>query len=360
MKDDRDLEVPPATYSRERQRMSSPPPQENRLDAGAPGDNPKSLPNITSRESKLRRHRPRKSHEMVSTIPLSEEPTDNPRLCSWVTYFGARAKNEGYKSFIFLLWGSERSERAPTWAVDVPLTDKDAEEKVFQSLKDHYHKFRGFWGTCCYLRQGVTVTLVKFRFITRIGDRFQVWLEPIDVDRKRGDHLTELKELRELIDKTFQYETCGKSKGEVFHHDYGCPSWESEDAFCPVEEYSHVSRDLEWWRTIGFLSWFFRHPQAAEGHRILSKPSREVRILIDYESVPGWVCEGGLRYEEYYGLFVTDAWIVSRCVCAFIVLTIFAVPVGKVVFGSWEAAFAAASFLLAIPMVAFAMLTYSQ
>lgn len=92
------------------------------------------------------------------------------------------------------------------------------------------------------------------------------------------------------------------------------------------------------------------HLSAVRPRRLTS--SRAVQSLLCLQEQP--------RYEEFYGLFVTDAWIVRRCVCAFIGTTVLVVPGFKVLLGSWEAAFTAGSFILAIPMVAFAALGCSK
>jgi hypothetical protein len=65
-----------------------------------------------------------------------------------------------------------------------------------------------------------------------------------------------------------------------------------------------------------------------------------------------------LRYVELTGLFVTGAWHVSRCVSAFVGLAMVLVLATKMLLGTWEAAFSAGSFLLAIPMLGLASSAY--
>lgn len=64
------------------------------------------------------------------------------------------------------------------------------------------------------------------------------------------------------------------------------------------------------------------------------------------------------RYVEFTGLFVTDAWIMHRCVSVLVCSAVLLVLTSKFVLGTWEAAFSAGSFFLAVPMLAMAALAY--
>lgn len=100
--------------------------------------------------------------------------------------------------------------------------------------------------------------------------------------------MAELEELRRVVKEDFQYEEGLEYKSGGFEHVSGCPLYDIppptvEEAFCPVERYNLVSGRLKWWRTIGFLSWFFRNPQAATGQKILNEPKTGETIVVNYE-----------------------------------------------------------------------------
>jgi hypothetical protein len=65
-----------------------------------------------------------------------------------------------------------------------------------------------------------------------------------------------------------------------------------------------------------------------------------------------------MRYVEMTGLHVTDAWHVGRCVSAFIGLAVVLVLASKLALGTWEAAFSAGSFFVAVPMLVMATAAY--
>jgi hypothetical protein len=62
-----------------------------------------------------------------------------------------------------------------------------------------------------------------------------------------------------------------------------------------------------------------------------------------------------VRHMEYYGLFITDAWVLNLGVFAFIILyALLVVLVTKFWLKSWDAG----SFLLALPVLVSAALAY--
>jgi hypothetical protein len=87
-----------------------------------------------------RRNRERQSHHLV----LTPSKTEQPERDGVFGYLEDKASAKGYNECVFLLWGSEDSERYKTWAVDVPLTDPQAEDTIFRELNRHYYKERGW------------------------------------------------------------------------------------------------------------------------------------------------------------------------------------------------------------------------
>jgi hypothetical protein len=83
------------------------------------------------------KNRPRAVHNFPAKPP--ELPED-----SIFIHFQKEAKKDG-ASCVFLLWGSENSESSTTWAVDVPITDLESEDKVFKLLAEQYAAELGFW-----------------------------------------------------------------------------------------------------------------------------------------------------------------------------------------------------------------------
>jgi hypothetical protein len=59
-------------------------------------------------------------------------------------YFEEESYRKEDASCVFLLWGSRDSERSPTWAVDVQITDVESEGEIFQTLAQQYSTELGF------------------------------------------------------------------------------------------------------------------------------------------------------------------------------------------------------------------------
>ena len=60
-------------------------------------------------------------------------------------HFEERADKKDDASCVFLLWGSENSERFKTWAVDIETTKLESDDLIFASMADRYDKELGFW-----------------------------------------------------------------------------------------------------------------------------------------------------------------------------------------------------------------------
>ena len=65
-----------------------------------------------------------------------------------------------------------------------------------------------------------------------------------------------------------------------------------------------------------------------------------------------------IRLEVHVGLYVTETLNMRLCVSVFICSALLLVPASKMMLGTWEAAFAAGCYLLAIPVVWFAPLAH--
>jgi hypothetical protein len=63
---------------------------------------------------------------------------------SLFTHFQKEAERQESASCVFLLWGSEDSESSTTWAVDIPTTDLESEDEIFQRMAERYATERGF------------------------------------------------------------------------------------------------------------------------------------------------------------------------------------------------------------------------
>jgi hypothetical protein len=61
-----------------------------------------------------------------------------------------------------------------------------------------------------------------------------------------------------------------------------------------------------------------------------------------------------------HGLYISTRINIRRGICMFIVLMLSVVLGGKLVWDSWEIVFGAGSFFVAIPMLAMAVITFSE
>jgi hypothetical protein len=68
-------------------------------------------------------------------------------------YFEQESYRKEDASCVFLLWGSRDSERSPTWAVDVQITDVENEGEIFQTLAQQYSTELGFLRRTFSLRE---------------------------------------------------------------------------------------------------------------------------------------------------------------------------------------------------------------
>jgi hypothetical protein len=81
-------------------------------------------------------------------------------------YFQREAEKHGDSQCVFLLWGSEDSEKSTTCANDVRISDSDAEETVFHELKEAYYDKRGRWRKYLALRDVTQVKPVKVCYVS--------------------------------------------------------------------------------------------------------------------------------------------------------------------------------------------------
>lgn len=84
--------------------------------------------------------------------PPSRKLTDNI-----FAYFETETEKNGDARCVFVLWGSENSEKSTTWAIDVRISDPDAEEVIFHELKARYYAERGVWRKYFALRDFIQV-----------------------------------------------------------------------------------------------------------------------------------------------------------------------------------------------------------
>jgi hypothetical protein len=78
----------------------------------------------------------------------SESPEDHV-----FAHFQREAERKEGANCVFLLWGSENSGTFTTWAVDVPITDLESEDKIFTLLAEKYATERGFLQRCLCFRK---------------------------------------------------------------------------------------------------------------------------------------------------------------------------------------------------------------
>lgn len=306
---------------------------------------------------------------------------------------------EGFNRCVFLLWGSGDK----TWAVDVALTDQN-EEKAFQALRKRYSEIRGILGMLFYFKtlivKRVEVCIShldsaltnnhQFRFIHRTSNKFQVSLEQTTPEEPIHALEATSQDLAIAIDRQVSPSNFCYKANEEWIHELGCPAFNSitsselyldPETFCAVEAFYRLKDLIIWRQKIGWLSLFFTNPRAAREHRVLDGPGVKEKTVMHYEYVSHLSCEeGGLtccrflkvsqslhdsrRYDTFPGLLVQESsafegWATGRMVCLLVGLAVPLVSVAKVALGSWEAAFTAGSFILAIPMVVFAVLKVS-
>lgn len=69
---------------------------------------------------------------------------------------------------------------------------------------------------------------------------------------------------------------------------------------------------------------------------------------------------GKLRRHQFYGLHIQESWKVERICTIGVFLIAMVVLVGRVVWGSWDIVFGAGSFLVAVPMLILAIISYDD
>lgn len=113
---------------------------------------PPKVHNKRSDESKATtiRHRglrPKDSKNRRSTQPgyeLSLKPQKFPEDPIFAQFYD-KAEKEDTASCVFLLWGSRKSEKFTSWAVDVPTTKLESEDLIFAAMARRYAEELGFW-----------------------------------------------------------------------------------------------------------------------------------------------------------------------------------------------------------------------
>lgn len=120
------------------------------------------LPLHKSLKDSKNRKRPRASHDIT---PKPREAPGDPII----TYFQDRAEREDSACCVFLLWGSENSERFTTWATDVLIASLEDEDEIFALLAKQYAKELGFWKTWLSFRKFSKLKPVTVRHCNLMG-----------------------------------------------------------------------------------------------------------------------------------------------------------------------------------------------
>ncbi|XP_014554781.1 hypothetical protein COCVIDRAFT_39392 [Bipolaris victoriae FI3] len=301
--------------------------------------------------------------------PALSKPSELPKDPISV-YFQEEAEKKDGASCVFLLWGSENSESFKTWAVDIPITDvEDNEDEIFDLLQKKYHKQLGLSQIFLPFRKFRRLKPVTFRLICRDSERFLAFVQPIDLDGLHKSYTEQQKNAMKAI-KLIAYsysndfpEHCYRDKdGEYNHCNVDCPthtSEDSDDSSCPFEEWDWVNDHINWIQTAPFLSCYFRNPAGAKSQRILSGLNSH-RFIHRYRSIYFPVDEFRFqnRYLELTGLYVETAWCPVKSGIAFLSILLPSIVIGgRFFWGSWEVAFGAGSFIIALPMLALAVLS---
>ncbi|EUC31186.1 hypothetical protein COCCADRAFT_38702 [Bipolaris zeicola 26-R-13] len=245
--------------------------------------------------------------------PSLSKTSDRPRDPIFA-YFEKETEKRHDASFVFLLWGSENSESFKTWAVDVPVPDDAYEDEIFEALRKKYYKELGFSGILNVFQRFKRLKPVTFRFICRDSKRFLAFVEPVDLDslhKRYSEKLEEAWKSAKLI--TFfdmpddPPDCCSRdSSGEYNHGNPDCPT-----------------------------------------NRYLEDPDYTTFHEFGYQN----------RYLELTGLYVETAWCPVKSGTAFLSILLPSIVIGgRFFWGSWEVAFGAGSFIIALPMLALAVL----
>lgn len=98
-----------------------------------------------------KRIRQRAMHKVLldPSLPKPSKLPEDPVF----TYFQEETEKNDGASCMFLLWGSKNSESFTTWAVDVPITDVENEQDIFDSLAKRYYKEFGLLRRCLSFRK---------------------------------------------------------------------------------------------------------------------------------------------------------------------------------------------------------------
>ncbi|USP82663.1 hypothetical protein yc1106_09937 [Curvularia clavata] len=280
------------------------------------------------------RRRSRASHDIT---PKPKETLGDPLI----TYFQNRAEREDGASCVFLLWGSENSERSTTWATDVPIVSLEDEDEMFASLAKQYAKELGFWRTWLSFRKFSKLKPVTFRLICRSAEKFTAFVEPLDLAR---------------------YHAIYSERRDEYCDDDGPLLINSNGIVSPHMEWENCIEYLRWIESASFLSCYFRNPVGAryqnilegfDDHCFIYRYSAVRQIDLEHSGVGGQT-----RYLQLDGLYIETTWDPIKCLYVFLGLLICAVVLGKLCWGSWEITFGAGSFLVALPMLVLTVFSY--
>jgi hypothetical protein len=164
--------------------------------------------------------------------------------------------------------------------------------------------------------------------------------------------------------------------GNYVHKNGECPKdtglWlGATGPLCPFERWELCDDHVRWIDTAKFLSCYFRNPTGACSQRILNGFAEHCFIHY-YKNIRPTVRDIGEtgfsttdsrpqnRYLILDGLYLSTRLNISRGICVLSGLVILVVLGGKLVWNSWEVVFGAGSFLVAIPMLAMAAITYFE
>ncbi|KAH6637809.1 hypothetical protein C7974DRAFT_374445 [Boeremia exigua] len=312
-----------------------------------------------------KRTRRRAMHEvsLKSSLPMPSKLSEDPIF----TYFQEETEKKDGASCVFLLWGSENSESFTTWAVDVPITDVESEQDIFDSLAKRYHKELGLLRRCFSFRKFNRLRPATFRFICRSSKKFLVFVEPLDLDDWRKSYSEQQEEATKLIESIEDFDStdfpdhCYRdNSGEYNHCNSDCPTNSSKlsgVSTCPFQEWDRCNDQIRWIKTASFLSCYFHNPLGASSQKILNGLSNH-HFIHHYRNIclPAVEFRPQNRYLELHGLYVETAWCPRKCLCVFLGILLSVVIGGKVFWGSWEIIFGAGSFIVALLMLVLTVL----
>ncbi|KAF9728451.1 hypothetical protein PMIN04_012588 [Paraphaeosphaeria minitans] len=225
----------------------------------------------------------RQMHEFKPTKPIPKPRSESEPAHPVIAYFKEYAGNQADSDLMFLLWGSADSEVSPTYAVDVTIPDSLKKRANYSyNITPWIQSYGLYYAEIGLLRRYLffrKVARMKFQFISRSPERFEVSLKPVDLSSMQEELNKTIAEKGKGINwKHFEdpdpdedpslvcrCEDCGHRNCES---DYTAQEIELDD--CPGRQKREAEAKLRWVENSDLLTFYFRSPPLSLDQEMLT------------------------------------------------------------------------------------------